>query len=140
MLDLGEAQALQHLKLGDSLRSDPAWGGGLQPMLRLRKWRLPVKHRNVGGYCVLYFPDSTEIRWLDKPPTPGTRIRSHGGHGYWARVWIVDKVLQSGQDTYTVICVARSEYLDNLRHGSGYKPDLSAELLETRPSHEGNRY
>jgi hypothetical protein len=99
-------------------------------MLRLHRLRPPVKHRNEGAYCVLRFPDSIESRWLDRVPTPGTRIRSHGGHGYWGRMWIVDEVLQSGNDTYTVTCVGRAEYLDKLRNGPGFKPNLAAELLE----------
>jgi len=43
---------------------------------------------------------------------------------------VVDDVVQSGRNTYTVSCVERREYLHNLRHGSDSKPDLSAELLE----------
>lgn len=96
-------------------------------MLRLHR---PVEERNVGVYCILHFPDSTESRWLAKLPTAGTRIRSHGGHGYWARVWIVDKVLQRGQDTWTVFCVGRDQYLENLRNPRGFLPDLDAELVE----------
>ena len=99
-------------------------------MLRLPKWRLPSRHRNLGGYCVLSFPDSAECRWLDEIPTPGTRIRDCGGNVYWGRVWIVDEVLQSGRNSYTVFCVGRSAYLDKLRHGSEHRPDLSTELLE----------
>jgi hypothetical protein len=99
-------------------------------MLRLHQWGVPIKNRTLCWCCVLRFPDSTESRWLEKLPTPGTRIRSHGGPGYWAQVWIVDEVLQSGRDTYTVFCVGRSEYLDNLRKGAGVQPDLGAELLE----------
>jgi hypothetical protein len=96
-------------------------------MLRLHR---PDEQRSVGGHCVLNFPGSTESRWLDKLPTPGTRIRSHGGHGYRAQVWIVDEVLRSGQDTYTVICVGRDRYLENLRNPRGFLPNLDAELVE----------
>jgi hypothetical protein len=99
-------------------------------MLRLRTWLRRSERRSGGGYCVLRFPDSTESRWFDQVPTPGTRIYSHHGHFYWGQVWVVDEVLQSGRDTYTVFCVGRSEYLDGLRHRSGGKPDLAAELLE----------
>lgn len=81
-------------------------------------------------YCILRFPDSTESRWFDKPPTPGTRLLSYGGHTHWSNAWVVDEVLQSGRATYTVFCVARTEYLDRLRHGSESKPDLATELLE----------
>lgn len=81
-------------------------------------------------YCVLRFPDSTGSQWFDEPPSPGTRILSHGGHPYFGRVWVVDEVLQSGRDTYTVFCVGRREYVDKLRHGSDRKPDLATELLE----------
>jgi hypothetical protein len=98
-------------------------------MLRLLE-RLLGRRRGSGAYyCILRFPDSTESRWFSKLPTPGKRILSHRGHYYFGKVWVVDEVLRSGRDTYTVFLVDRSEYLDHLRHGSG-KPDLAAELLE----------
>jgi hypothetical protein len=99
-------------------------------MLRLVRWLARLKRGTVGGYCVLRFPDSTESRWFDQVPTPGTRIYSHHGHFYWGQVWVVDEVLQSGRDTYTVFCVTRREYLDHLRHRASGKPDLASELLE----------
>jgi hypothetical protein len=99
-------------------------------MLRRHQWHVPFKCPNAGVRCILSFPRSTETRWLEKPPSPGTRIRDHGGHGYRAQVWIVDEVLRSGRDTYTVFCIGRSEYLDHLRNGAGFQPDLDAELLE----------
>jgi hypothetical protein len=50
---------------------------------------------------------------------------------------VVDEVLQSGVDTYTVFCVGRDEYVDHLRHPSGGERDLAAELLElVRRPHE----
>jgi hypothetical protein len=99
-------------------------------MLRLGTWLRRSERRGVGGYCVLRFPDSTEGRWFDHVPTPGTRIYSYRGDFYWGQVWVVDEVLQSGRDTYTVFCVGRREYVDRLRHRSGGKPDLAAELIE----------
>jgi hypothetical protein len=99
-------------------------------MLRLATWLRRSKRGNVGGYCVLLFPDSTETRWFDHLPTPGTRISSDRGHWSWSQVWVVAEVLQSGRDTYTVFCVGRREHLDRLRHRSSGKPDLAAELLE----------
>lgn len=99
-------------------------------MLRLPRWLLPSKHRKAGGYCVLRFPDSTETRWLDRLPTPGMRIYSHQGHFFWGQRWVVEEVLQSGVDTYTVFCVGRDEYVDHLRHRSLGERDLAAELLE----------
>ena len=99
-------------------------------MLRLAKWRLPSRHREVGGYCVLVFPGSAEYRWLDQIPIPGSRIRDCEGSEYWGRVWVVDEVLQSGRNAYTVFCVGRDRYLDNLRNPRGFLPDLDAELLE----------
>jgi hypothetical protein len=91
---------------------------------------VPVKRSNSRVRCILSFPGSTETRWLDKPPSPGLRLRDDGGHGYAAQVWIVDEVLQSGPSTYTVICVGQTEYMETLRNRSGFKPDLGAELLE----------
>lgn len=94
-------------------------------MLRLFKRRSP-KRPDAGVFCVLLFPDSAENRWLERLPPPGTRIRSRRG----GPRWVVDVVLQSGRDTYTIVCVGRREYLDALRHRSDRPPDLAAELLE----------
>jgi len=58
------------------------------------------------------------------------RIVSHSGDFYLGHRWIVDEVLQSGRDTYTVFLVGRSEYLQHLRDRSQGKPDLAAQLLE----------
>jgi hypothetical protein len=80
-------------------------------------------------YCILRFPDSTESRWFSHLPTLGTRILSHHGHFQFAEVWVVDEVLQSGRDTYTVFLVGRDEYLEHLRRSSVYR-DLGEELLE----------
>jgi hypothetical protein len=93
---------------------------------------LRAGRRGTGGvHTVLVFPDSTETRWLRALPTPGTRIRDHGGDIYWGRKWVVDEVLQSGVDTYTVHCVSQSEYLDRFRERHDLRThDLSAELLE----------
>lgn len=90
----------------------------------------PRARPNSGVYCVIRFPDSTEGRWFDRVPTPGTRLRSHGGDAVWGRTWVVDEVLQSGRDMYTVYCTGRAEYMDKRRHGSDAKPDLPTELLE----------
>ena len=98
-------------------------------MLRRQQWLGPFKRPTPGVRCILSFPRSTETRWLDRIPSPGTRIRDHGGDCYVAQVWVVDEVLQSGRDTYTVFCVGRSQYLDHLRNRSG-KSDLDAELVE----------
>jgi len=108
-------------------------------VLRLLEWDLPASapdeafasdaRPQPGLYCVIHFPDSTESRWFDRPPSPGTRILSDGGDGFWGRVWIVDEVLQSG-DTFTVSCVGRSEYLDKRRRSSDGRLDLTDELLE----------
>jgi hypothetical protein len=97
-------------------------------MLRLPVWRWPFARPTTSGYCVLVFPDSTETRWFDRIPTSGRRLRSHGGHAYWGRTFVVDEVLQSGRNTYTVTLVDRREYLRNLRARS--EGDLTAELLE----------
>jgi hypothetical protein len=94
-------------------------------MLRLLRWRRDSRPTESGVYCVFLFPDSTESRWLVRTPTPGTRVRSGGGS-----VWVVDEVLQSGRDTYTVFCVPRREYRDARRHRSHDRRDLAGELLE----------
>jgi hypothetical protein len=87
--------------------------------------RLPWLRRRTRGdrgvYCVFRFPDSTESRWMDQLPEAGTRVRSPTG-----KVWVVDEVLQSGRETYTVHCVARRTYAERLRRDR----DLAGELLE----------
>jgi hypothetical protein len=101
----------------------------LRRLLARRRLRDAYRRRPSDGYnCVLLFPGSTESRWFSELPTPGTRIYSHPGF-HFAQLWIVDEVLQSGRDTYTVCLVARSQYLEQLRRSSLY-PDLGEELLE----------
>ena len=99
-------------------------------MLRLLERLLGRGREGSGVYCVVRFPDSVESRWYDKPPTPGVRLRSGQGNPYRGQTWIVDEVLRSGRDTYTVFCVGRDEYMDHVRSGSDRKPDLQMELLE----------
>jgi hypothetical protein len=98
-------------------------------MLRLLQRLRPGRRPSDAFYCVLRFPDSTESRWFDELPIPGARIYSYGGDSYFGRVWVVEEVLQSGRDTYTVFLVGRDEYLEHLRRSSLY-PDLGEELLE----------
>jgi hypothetical protein len=99
-------------------------------VLRLLERLLGHRRKGSGASCVVRFPDSVETRWFDKLPTPGMRLRSQHGDPYWGRTWIVDEVLRSGRDNYTVFCVGRDEYMDKLRSGSDRKPDLQTELLE----------
>ena len=94
-------------------------------MLRLFK-RHPLKRAEWGVFCVLLFPDSAESRWLERLPPPGTRIRSRQG----GAVWVVDVVLQSGRETYTVFCVDPREYTSARRRRSDRPNDMPAELLE----------
>ena len=98
-------------------------------MLRLLQ-RLLARRRPSGAYyCMLWFPDATERRSFSKLPTRGMRIRSHGWASDPGQVWVVDEVVQSGRNTYTVYCVDRRQYLRHLR-GSSLHPDLGEELLE----------
>jgi hypothetical protein len=97
---------------------------------KVAEGRRTWKYRNVGGYCVLSFPNSAESRWLDQIPPPGTRIHSYREYGYRRQTWVVDEVLQVGGITYVVFCVGQREYLDKLRNRPGFQPDLAAELLE----------
>jgi hypothetical protein len=96
-------------------------------MLRLPTWRWPFARASTSVYCVLVFPDFTESRWFDRVPTPGTRLR-HQADWHWARTYVVDEVLQSGTETYTVFLVDRRQYVRNLRERS--EGDLAPELLE----------
>ena len=86
--------------------------------------RRPPKDAS-GVFCVLLFPDSAENRWVERLPRAGTRIRSRRGS-----VWVVDGVLQSGRETYTVFCVDPRDYSDALRRRSDGASDLAAELME----------
>lgn len=93
-------------------------------MVRLFKRRRHVG-ADAGFFCVFLFPDCSENRWLDRLPAPGTRIRSRQG-----TVWVVDEVLQSGRETYTVFCVGRGDH----RRRSAGTTDLATELLEAARS------
>jgi hypothetical protein len=93
--------------------------------LQLPTWLRRRGRFRTGVYCVFRFPDSTESRWLEELPTPGTRVRSREGSR-----WVVDEVLQSGRETYTVHCVARRAYAKGLRERAADERDLAAELLE----------
>src|SRR5688572_10230171 len=101
--------------------------------LRLPTWLRGRGRFDTGVFCVFRFPDSTESRWLEELPTPGTRVRSREGSRC-----IVDEVLQSGRETYTVHCVARRAYVKKLRDRAADERDLAAELLEAaRHTSEG---
>ena len=100
-------------------------------MLQLPNWRHLFAPAPTSVYCILVFPNVAEGRRLNRLPSPGTRLRSHGGHFYWhhwGRTFVVNEVLQSGKHTYTVFLVDRRQYLENLRE----RPDgdLAAELVE----------
>ena len=105
-------------------------GNTIHEVLPLLERLLARKRKGPGVYCVVRFPDSSESRWFDEPPTPGMRLRSFGDDPHWGKTWVVDEVLRSGRDMYTVFCVRRDEYVDRLRHGSDHAPDLQTELLE----------
>jgi hypothetical protein len=94
-------------------------------MLRLFK-RRPPKYAESGVFCVLLFPDAAENRWVERLPAPGTRIRSRQG----GAVWVVDMVLQSGRETYTVVCVDPREYSEARRRRPDGASDVAADLLE----------
>jgi len=55
------------------------------------------------------------------------RLR-HGGDSYWDQTYVVDEVLQSGTETYTVFLIERRRYVRKLRERS--VGDLAPELLE----------
>ena len=87
-------------------------------MLRLLRWCLPFGRSKRGpSNCVLLFRDSSELRWFDEVPKPGMHIRGPSG-----RTRVIE-VLQSGRDTYTVVCGGRDGPPDA-------PPLLASELLE----------
>ena len=68
-------------------------------------------------YVVLVIPDSLpESRWLPQKPRVGGRIDDTNG-----RTWRVADVLQSGRQTYTVVCEPSR---------SGVVPELASDLLD----------
>jgi hypothetical protein len=78
-----------------------------------------MNRRDTTHCVVLRCPDHAEIQYLDRVPTRGTRLRDS-----LDQEWVVEEVLQSGRDAYTVWCVARPEY-----HASE-RGDVAGELLE----------
>lgn len=64
------------------------------------------------------FPDSSELRHMRDAPRLGSRIRSPQG-----AAWTVADVVKSGKTTFTVTCVARSDYGASVR-------GLAGDLLE----------
>jgi hypothetical protein len=70
-------------------------------------------------YLVLIFPDSAEGRWVSKRPRIGSEIKNRLGVK-----WMVEEVLQSGIDTYTVHCGLPPSL------GLTHAQDLVADLLD----------
>ena len=68
-------------------------------------------------YVILVIPDSLpESRWVHQKPRVGGRIADASG-----RTWRVADVLQSGRQTYTVVC----------EHSRpGVVPDVASDLLD----------
>ena len=83
---------------------------------------------------VLYFPDSTEVRYLVQAPRRGQRVASRSGD-----VWFVSHVARSGTRMYTVTCVARRDFLRELRRrrSSDMASDLLALARRTIRAREG---
>jgi hypothetical protein len=74
--------------------------------------------------CVVArLPDSIELGYCSRPPRRGQRVQSHSG-----KMWFVSDVLQSGLNTYTVVCSGPDVFLGILR-GPNSREDLAWELL-----------
>ena len=65
--------------------------------------------------AVFLFHSTAELRWVNKVPRHGVRVRSSQGTD-----WIVDDVVRSGVDTYTVTCIAPGELLDKRERAVAY--------------------
>ena len=65
--------------------------------------------------AIFLFHGAAELRWVRKVPRHGVRVRSSEGTD-----WIVDDVLRSGVDTYTVTCVAPAELADMRERAVAY--------------------
>jgi hypothetical protein len=72
--------------------------------------------------AVFLLPDSAEIRRLKCPPRRGQRVRSMRGD-----LWFVTEVLQSGRNTYTVVCAASDVFAEDVLHRRSR--DLASDLL-----------
>ena len=65
--------------------------------------------------AVFLFHNAAELRLVSKIPRHGGCVRSSQGTD-----WIVDDVVRSGIDTYTVTCVAPGELLDKRERAVAY--------------------
>lgn len=65
--------------------------------------------------AVFLFHDTSELRWVSKAPRHGVRVRSNQGTD-----WIIDDVVRTGVDTYTVTCVAPGELADTRERAVAY--------------------
>ena len=65
--------------------------------------------------AVFLFHDAAELQWVSKVPRHGGCVRSSQGTD-----WIVDDVVQSGVNTYTVTCVAPGEFPDKRERAVAY--------------------
>jgi hypothetical protein len=72
--------------------------------------------------AVFLLPDSAEIRRLKRPPRRGQRVRSMRGD-----LRFVTEVLQSGRNTYTVVCAASDVLAEDVLHRRSR--DLASDLL-----------
>lgn len=80
---------------------------------------------------VFLFPDSSEIRYLSKPPARRTRVRSSNGKSF-----MVATILPSGERTFTAHCVAQAVVPPRAMARRGAEPtsehesdDLPSQLL-----------
>jgi hypothetical protein len=90
-----------------------------------RPWRLSSRGESGNLHRVVFrFPDSAEVRELKRVPEPGSHVRSSTGED-----WIVEEVLQSGIDTYTVFCVGRREFREEAGLDTAAARDLADELV-----------
>ena len=65
--------------------------------------------------AVFLFHNAAELRWVHSVPRHGGRVRSGQGTD-----WIVDEVVRSGVDTYTVTCVAPAEFAGKRERVTAY--------------------
>ena len=84
---------------------------------------LTFRHRRDPALAVFLFPTSSEVRPIKDLPAPGTRVRSSSGH-----VWTVSQTLQSGRQTFTIVCVSHDQYREE-QPQDDIGADLANELL-----------
>jgi hypothetical protein len=79
-----------------------------------------------GEFAVVFrFPDTSEVRYLAKPPAPGARVRSSAGERF-----VVARLVASSEHVLTAYCVAPAV--------APARPVAQRAAIEAREDESGN--